>query len=46
MPRHQTIGDVHGDAADDVVAQVLGDLHDQVVFDVVDRGIGDGDRVQ
>ena len=44
-PAHQTIGDVHGDAADDVVAQVLGDLDDQVVLDVVDRGVGDGDGV-
>ena len=44
-PAHQAVGDVHGDAADDVVAQMLGDLDDQVVLDVVDRGIGDGDGV-
>jgi len=44
-PAHQAVGDIHGDAAHDVVPQVLGDLHDQVVLDVVDRGIGDGDGV-
>ncbi len=37
----QALGDVHGDAADGVVAQVLGHLHHQVVFLVVDGLVGD-----
>ncbi len=44
-PADQAVGDIHRDAADDVVAQMLGDLHDQVVLLVVDGGIGDGDGV-
>ena len=44
-PSDQAVGDIHRDAADDVVAQMLGDLHDQVVLLIVDGGIGDGDGV-
>ena len=42
----QTIGNVHGDAPDDIVPQVLGHLDDEVVRLIIDRRVGDGDRVQ
>ena len=41
---HQTVGGVHGDAADGVLAQVLRDLDDQVVGLVVDGRVGDRER--
>ncbi len=41
----KSVGRVHRDAADDVVAQVLGDLDHEVPFLVVDARVGDPDRV-
>jgi acyl-CoA synthetase (AMP-forming)/AMP-acid ligase II len=44
-PPDQAVGDIHRDAADDVVAEMLGDLDDQIILLIVDGGIGDGDGV-
>ncbi|VBB42417.1 hypothetical protein TRIP_B200557 [uncultured Desulfatiglans sp.] len=40
-PPHQTIGDVHSDATDDIVTKVLGNLHHKIVLGVIDGWVGD-----
>jgi hypothetical protein len=40
---HQAVGDVHGDAAHHVVAQVLGHLDDEVVLGSINGRIRDGE---
>jgi hypothetical protein len=40
----QTVGNIHGDGAHHVVAQMLGHLDDQVVFFVVDGRVGNQKR--
>jgi len=43
---HQAVGDVHRDAAHDVVAKVLGHLDDEVVLGVIDGLVRDGEGRQ
>jgi len=45
-PSHQTVGDIHGDAANNIVAQMLRDFNNQVILLVVDRGVGNQKRIQ
>jgi len=45
-PAHKTVGDIHGDATDNVVTQMLRDFNNQVIFLIVDRGVGNQKRIQ
>ncbi len=44
-PPDQTIGNIHGDAPDYIIAQMLGHLNDEVVRLIINRRVGDGDCV-
>ena len=43
---HQTVGDIHSDASDNIIAQMLCDFNNQVILLVVDCGVGNKKRVQ